>query len=137
MFGIGMQELLIVAVVALVLVGPKRLPEVAQMLGKSYAQLKKATDGLQEALKAEMEIKRQDDLKKKYPDLAVEDPKPAPAAEGEATAGAPQGDGEIPVNFGDDAYQLSTAHPLPVPAAPPPEGAPAAPPADGKDPKNG
>jgi Tat protein translocase TatB subunit len=120
MFGIGMQELLIVAVVALLVVGPKRLPEVAQMLGKGYAQLKKATDGLQDALKAEMEIKRQDELKKKYPDLAVEDPRPVepPAAAGEAAA--PQGDSEVPTYCGEDGYQLSTAHPLPVPPASPP-----------------
>jgi sec-independent protein translocase protein TatB len=35
MLGIGMQEILIILVVALIVIGPKRLPEVAKTLGKA------------------------------------------------------------------------------------------------------
>ena len=38
MFGIGVPELLVIMVVALVVLGPKRLPEVAKALGTSIAQ---------------------------------------------------------------------------------------------------
>ncbi|MBI3783195.1 MAG: twin-arginine translocase subunit TatB [Deltaproteobacteria bacterium] len=50
MFGIGTPELLVILVVALVVLGPKRLPEVARALGKGLAELRKATSGLTEEL---------------------------------------------------------------------------------------
>ncbi len=50
MFGIGTPELLVILVVALVVVGPKRLPEVARALGKGLAELRRATSGLTEEL---------------------------------------------------------------------------------------
>jgi Tat protein translocase TatB subunit len=125
MFGIGMQELLIVAVAALLVVGPKRLPEVAQMLGKGYAQLKKAADDLQGALKAEMEVKRAEELKKKYPHLAVEDaPTPAPAT----PPGEPP---EVPTHYGEGEYSLSDSHPMPAAGVPAADGPGAVPPAAG------
>lgn len=50
MFGIGTPELLVILVVALVVLGPKRLPEVARTLGKGLAELRKATSGLTQEL---------------------------------------------------------------------------------------
>ena len=50
MFGIGTPELLVILVVALIVVGPKRLPEVARALGKGLAELRRATSGLTEEL---------------------------------------------------------------------------------------
>ena len=44
MFGIGFQELLVILVVALIVLGPQRLPEVAKSLGKFYRELKSAVD---------------------------------------------------------------------------------------------
>lgn len=43
MFGIGFYELLVVAVVALVFVGPKRLPELMQKAGKFFVQARRMT----------------------------------------------------------------------------------------------
>ncbi len=51
MFGIGLPELLVIMVVALIVLGPKRLPEVAQALGKALAELRKATSGVTEELR--------------------------------------------------------------------------------------
>jgi Tat protein translocase TatB subunit len=42
MFDVGMQELLVVFVVALIFVGPKKLPEIARNLGKMMGDLKRA-----------------------------------------------------------------------------------------------
>jgi Tat protein translocase TatB subunit len=51
MFGIGLPELLVIMVVALIVLGPKRLPEVAQALGKALAELRKATSGVTDELR--------------------------------------------------------------------------------------
>ena len=50
MFGIGTPELLVILVVALIVLGPERLPEIARALGKAMAELRRATGGLTEEL---------------------------------------------------------------------------------------
>lgn len=62
MFGIGMQELILIAIIALIVVGPKKLPDLAKTLGKGFSEFKKATEGITEDLKETMkEDKKQDD----------------------------------------------------------------------------
>jgi Tat protein translocase TatB subunit len=50
MFNIGMPELLVILTVALVVLGPKRLPEIARALGKAMAEFRKATSGISQEL---------------------------------------------------------------------------------------
>ncbi len=50
MFGIGVPELLVIFVVALLVLGPQRLPEVAKALGKALAEFRRATSDLSEDL---------------------------------------------------------------------------------------
>jgi sec-independent protein translocase protein TatB len=50
MFGIGMQELLLILVIALIILGPKKLPDVAKALGKAMNEFKRATSDLKESL---------------------------------------------------------------------------------------
>jgi len=51
MFGIGMQELIIIVIIALLVVGPKKLPDVAKTLGKGFSEFKKAVDGVTDDFK--------------------------------------------------------------------------------------
>jgi Tat protein translocase TatB subunit len=75
MFGIGLPELLVIAALALILIGPKKLPELAKSLGKTLGELRKATDDVKETIleeiqpiKDELPSRREveEALKKKY-----------------------------------------------------------------------
>jgi Tat protein translocase TatB subunit len=48
MFGIGFPELLLIMAVALIVVGPSKLPDLARALGRGYAEFRRATDELKE-----------------------------------------------------------------------------------------
>jgi Tat protein translocase TatB subunit len=50
MFGIGFPELIIIMVIALIVVGPKKLPDLAKALGKGMAEFRKATHEIKESL---------------------------------------------------------------------------------------
>jgi Tat protein translocase TatB subunit len=57
MFGIGPMEVVVILLVALLVLGPKRLPEVMKMLGRGLAQLKKTAEDVKR------EIVEQEDMK--------------------------------------------------------------------------
>jgi TatA/E family protein of Tat protein translocase len=57
MFGLGMGELIVILAIALIFLGPKRLPDVATSLGKAIRSFRKATRDLGDQLEIDDEVK--------------------------------------------------------------------------------
>ena len=67
MFGsIGMPELIIILVIALIIFGPRKLPELGKSLGRSLNEFKKASTDLQNTLEQEIKIEEQKDASDKF-----------------------------------------------------------------------
>lgn len=113
MFGIGPLELVMILVVALLVFGPKRVPELARTLGKGLAEFRRASNDLRQSLALD-EI--QQDLRRDLGhNQTIHRPPPSPEAakeaaskddpdasdtggEGEVTPSAAKHPGELPLD---------------------------------------
>ena len=81
MFGIGFPELLLIMAIALIVLGPKRLPDLAKALGRGFSEFKKATEELKQTFEAEAREAREpiESAAKLVPPGSIKDPYPAEA----------------------------------------------------------
>ena len=56
MFGIGMPEMLVILALALIIIGPKKLPDLAKSLGRAMREFKRATNEFKETIQLDSEI---------------------------------------------------------------------------------
>jgi len=56
MFGIGMPEMLLILAIALIVIGPKKLPDLARSLGRAMREFKKATNEFKETMHIDSEL---------------------------------------------------------------------------------
>jgi len=66
MFGIGMPELILILAIALIVLGPKKLPDLAKSMGRALREFKKATSEFKESIAVDDELS---DVKKAFDDI--------------------------------------------------------------------
>jgi sec-independent protein translocase protein TatB len=66
MFGIGMPEFILLMAIALIVIGPKKLPDLAKALGRALGEFKKATSDLKDSLDIDAPLS---DVKRSFNDL--------------------------------------------------------------------
>ncbi len=87
---IGMPEMVVIAVIALIIFGPRKLPELGKSLGKSIAEFKRASNELKNTLEDEIRTEELQEARKSAqipPAASVPATTPAPT-----TTSAPEGE---------------------------------------------
>ncbi len=73
MFGMGMPEILLILAIALIVIGPKKLPDLAKSMGRAMNEFRRATSELKESMEIDYDIK---EVKKTFDDIENEIKKP-------------------------------------------------------------
>ncbi|MDT8450125.1 MAG: Sec-independent protein translocase protein TatB [Wenzhouxiangellaceae bacterium] len=74
MGGVGFTEMLLLAVIALIVVGPQKLPKIARTAGRLTRQARNAWQNLQSELQAELDAEHNRKIMQAHPDRTESDP---------------------------------------------------------------
>ena len=66
MFGIGMPEMLLILAITLIVIGPKKLPDLAKSIGRAFGEFKRATSELKQSIDIDDDLH---DVKKTFDDI--------------------------------------------------------------------
>ena len=82
MFGLGFQEIIVILIIALLVIGPRKLPDLAKSLGRAFREFKNATDDLKQNFDLESLAREEPKINSSRSTPAVPDSQPeAPTAE--------------------------------------------------------
>jgi len=110
MFGLGIPELIVIFVIALVVFGPKKLPDLGRALGKGIAEFKRATEEVKETIETEVRsVENKVEMEKIKADVeGVEaEIRNLSEAAGKAVAKDPKEEGSSAGEKGTDVYGKS------------------------------
>jgi sec-independent protein translocase protein TatA len=84
MFDIGLQELALIFVIALLVFGPKNLPQLGRSLGRAMREFRRASDEFRSTIETNLKINELDPLPESAPVTAPPEAAPEPVAAAEA-----------------------------------------------------
>jgi len=136
MFDIGFSEIVVIAVVALIVIGPERLPKTARTLGHLFGRLQRYVNDVKSDISREMELeelrKLQQEMKSAASDLessmtaaATEVRSGVREVEAQLNAGASETPAPPPVQAAEIAAPASAPAHSPAPSAEAPPSEPA------------
>jgi Tat protein translocase TatB subunit len=106
MFGLGMPEILLILAIALIVIGPKKLPDLAKTLGRAMGEFKRSAQDFKRSIDIETTVKDikdvedpETDLKDVIKEANIKDETAAPFKE---DSGSKDPDREVPDKIEDD-----------------------------------
>lgn len=111
MFGIGTTELIVILVVALIVVGPKKLPQIARTLGKAMGEFKRVSTDLHRTINTEVELQERKEREKEEKKKKLAEKKTEEDAATDKAAPAEKSEEDIAA---EKAYESAVAANTPV-----------------------
>lgn len=122
MFNVGGAEILVLLVIALMVLGPERLPQVGRQIGRALADFRRATSGVRREFEESMsldELRREvDDLRSAFDLKRLMDDDPTTAGDGSGSPGSPGPSAPGSLRSGPSGSGVAAPDGDPTPPAP-------------------